>query len=590
MKKKIIQMTAVISAGIMLFTGCGNSGGSSDVTTTVQQEESTTTAQQEEATTTAPATEALTTTTTEATTKEEPATTTEEVTTEATTTVIEADSDDGVIRYPDINTQIEYYYDDNEAGSLTLYGHYPVIELLENQDVNFQKMKSRIADINEKIRSSFFINVKSLGKAIDEKLAGRAEDFEYSTYDVDSYIKRADSNVFSVEVVEKFDDNFGDESYTLYTGKNVDGKTGEYIYLDEILKEDKYADFAKEAVNSIVYQNYEIGDMLDNGLITWDQLTSAFENRLNDQGNIKDYQFTIDAKGINLYLEGHMIGIDYNNHIFARVEFSYCEDCINEKYLNAGDNYVMSLNEYVNEEDKRSYIYDFGDMGESKKLWIEYTPESYVDDEYTSASVEINYRGEIFKSDDLYWGMGINPYIFCIDGTQKLVIEVDDEYGYNTILFFDLSGDKLELVDKEDYSFVGEPTNSKNVNLSTNCDNISTYSAVSSFKATKEGFESNSDVLYWYSLSNIELTLKQDFEMYVVDEEGNDIETKTFKAGETFTIYRTNGNKDIVDVVSADGEICRMYVEEGYFEESVYGRKINGIILENVFEGCLFAG
>ena len=78
--------------------------------------------------------------------------------------------------------------------------------------------------------------------------------------------------------------------------------------------------------------------------------------------------------------------------------------------------------------------------------------------------------------------------------------------------------------------------------------------------------------------------------MYVVDEEGNDIETKTFKAGETFTIYRTNGNKDIVDVVSADGEICRMYVEEGYFEESVYGRKINGIILENVFEGCLFAG
>ena len=112
---------------------------------------------------------------------------------------------------------------------------------------------------------------------------------------------------------------------------------------------------------------------------------------------------------------------------------------------------------------------------------------------------------------------------------------------------------------------------------------MSTYSITRGYGVFESGELTPIEELYT-ALRGPELTLLTDMNMTLLSEDGSE-KTAAVPAGEKLTIYRTN-NKDLVDLISSDGEIYRVKLDRtnGFMGE------VNGIPLQEAFEGLFFAG
>ena len=81
------------------------------------------------------------------------------------------------------------------------------------------------------------------------------------------------------------------------------------------------------------------------------------------------------------------------------------------------------------------------------------------------------------------------------------------------------------------------------------------------------------------------ITLKQDLEVEARDSfDSNDTYTMPLKAGEEITFYATDDNT-YVDFKTRGGSFVRIYVD--YTE---YPQSVNGIDIDELFDGIMFAG
>ena len=120
--------------------------------------------------------------------------------------------------------------------------------------------------------------------------------------------------------------------------------------------------------------------------------------------------------------------------------------------------------------------------------------------------------------------------------------------------------------------------------LDTHMDLMSTYSATGRYKVGEDGMPVLLSDQYLID-SDLELTSLTDLPADTIDPATGAVtkQNAVLSKGTKCRLFRTNG-KDTVDVRTADGVIYRFIVTEEW------PQKVNGLRLDQAFEGTMFAG
>ena len=147
---------------------------------------------------------------------------------------------------------------------------------------------------------------------------------------------------------------------------------------------------------------------------------------------------------------------------------------------------------------------------------------------------------------------------------------------------------------REDYSssdsVIAVPTDPACFKMKVWRDFLSTNENIRSYKVGSDGCAEA--LTEWYDLKRpFDLTLKQDVELEVVLEGGSlKMGKHTFLAGEKFTIFRVKYVDDktrIGDAWTKDGATVEIQVD---LDKTVWKQTINGIDINDLFDGMQYAG
>ncbi len=393
-------------------------------------------------------------------------------------------------------------------------------------------------------------------------------DAQYENYSYE--VVRADERV--VSMWENSDGYWGGAhgGYASF-GKNFDPKTGEELTLSDVLTDTRYL---PQIISTRLAEEYPDMEFFTD-------VYKYVDDILKGNGELN---WVLTHTGIMFHFNVYEIGSYADGAFSVEIPFEYDPNMFNPYY-------TESCQEFFKKTD--SLYYDLNGDGSKDSANVYAYMEDWSYREYT---VRLN-DAEIVQET---WAYELAPYfLHTEDGRTYLYVELTSDNDYKSIDVFDLNGVqpvcicsignagfKSIVYDEQEYYYATQIYGSPEVfYLKSKTDMFSTLMGYRAFELGEEGIPV--PLTEWYMLDeNYEhiLTLKQDIKADIVDEAGNVIEEDVIlSAGVQLPFYRTD-NANYTDFLVGD-EIYRITVDS-----NEWIRTVDGVDIDEIFEGMLFAG
>ncbi|GEM_PF-4007535 len=397
-----------------------------------------------------------------------------------------------------------------------------------------------------------------------------SDDYAAYSFSQTAYIRRSDTVAFSVLYSSVSD--FPEEVPEIFYADTFDTATGRRLALADVVNDPSAI---PGVINEIMGQRNEDGFTLDASV----DYSGYFSNP-----DCHDYAWTLDYNGISLFFNDMAFSIEDAWACSAFIPFSAYPEFVKAEYMTAPEEYAVAFPPYIT-----CYFELAG-----KVTPVIVAAVDYDDDDY-------------YYPTDIYVGCGNDTFEEPLDLDGFLPVLIHNANGdflcierssYNDYAFFTVfnvtSGSLKNNADypyrqyvrySEDYSSadrmpIVDPSCCRLTNWT---EVLSTAYASKTFSFGNDGAPVSDDKLYFVN-SPWQMTLLQDLEVELTDENCADLGKLSMHAGDTFDYYATDG-ESIAVLKLSDGRLVKIKV----IKTEYYENFVNGIDISELFDGLLFA-
>lgn len=416
----------------------------------------------------------------------------------------------------------------------------------------------------------------------------------YSDYSRVS-ISRADSKLLSF-----FEDysNFMGGAHGMYgrSGYTYDINTGKKLSITDVVKltEDDLVPVLKE---KLLAQNDED---------EYDDLDEKLKNYKLDSETVFDeetqeltcgYNWYLDYDGMHFYFGPYEIASYAVGAVDVVIAYDELPGTMNDKYLpDKKSGYIVNSDitmvgkEWDDESNTElHFVYDAEESEDSYDYGYDCTAltlkkgdkSATAEDEFFTYNYDKNYLKQ-YK-------------VVTADGREYIYVCALTFNDYTDVMVFDINDDDIKLAgvftchlvyDTTDSKHSGEfiPTDPENMYFAQVGDLFGTYTCYGRYIVGKDGMPESVDSVYKISWGSEEAKSLKSVKVTMLDEEYNEQGEETVDAGEHFLPIRTD-NSSFVDCRLDDGRLVRLK-----FTQTDYPSQIDGVNVEDLFEGLVYAG
>ena len=473
-------------------------------------------------------------------------------------------------------------YDDNgDTYDCRVRCSYVLLELQDEDAALYPELDAALKALNDEIETGVTEEYENY-KGWSEEAKANGEETYFPYYiDREMLIRRADTSVLSLSIPLS---NFSGGAHGWYGDfpRSFDVKTGKEIKFTDIVKDiDKMYDYVTER---LMEKYSEEWDMFIQFQIEGQDPYELYKNGTAEQG------FYFDNEGITVifnpydlaaYAAGaQQIYIPYKGNEDLFVDGKYFEEHMDEYAIgvNIGEPYCSDI---------------FGDGTEdsfSVYLWA--NPEDYDHVE----SVYFNVNGADYTIESDFYAFSQYAYLIRNKEGKVFCYLMTSEFNdYRIVYVYEITKDGVKFVDTtaagvwapsregdEWWAWGGIMTDPNNFYADYRTDILGTTHIHTLCSVGPDGMpKAYSDVFEFGN--KFELTLKQTLVADTVSEDGEKTGSMTLNPGDVVKAYRTDDDK-YVDLLTKDGVIIRINVT------NVYPYEVNGIQMDELFDGIIYAG
>ena len=388
---------------------------------------------------------------------------------------------------------------------------------------------------------------------------------EINGYRVDDYssidLTRADTNVLSL-----FIDSVVFDEGELISGINIDSNTGKELKISDVLENGN--ELYKKLVNDSVFlEEYDDIDDFSERLKTVLTNPNAFDEGANNDYNTA---WTLGNSGLQIYMM--VKNDDIDNMVIIPLEYAVYSEYFKKDILKLPSDYAFEI---LLDKETTANI-----GGKVKTIDI----NENIDEYGMSTEIEVKIDGEVRKyQDGVSYGIS-KAYILQKGNNAYLYLELQYDNDYKNISIIDLNnkGDMVEI--QEDFA----NTSPLDPNEFYLVDRIFTVSSLGVDRKYTLGEDGKPRAIesYYNITTPITLSSKIDLKGKTLDVlNGKEIGDIELPVGILLTPVGTD-NETFTDFKLSDGTIVRIPMEIS----SEYGCMVEGRIVEDVFDGTIFAG
>lgn len=447
---------------------------------------------------------------------------------------------------------------------------YPVISLEEPCAQMYPELNQALNSLSEERKNVFLTEYKDLIFTAKEDAKGNSEYFDGYTSEEKVLVRRADTKTVSL-LFQGYSYTGGAHGNSYFSSMAYDSKSGQPLELTDVLKDtSNLPSLVKEALYSNYGTDEFYGDL---------DLTTYFT------GTETPITWTLDYSGITFYFNPYEIGPYSSGSFFATLTYGQYPELFKEEYLELPKSYGISI-----PSNMVQYI-DLDGDGTVEQLSV-YSEGS---DYYSCEKVGIRINEAVVKDTLDAYSME-SVLLHTADNKNYLYVESTGDNDYKKISVFDLTGAKAVAVDftsdgfftphsYEDFNPLKQiPTNPEEFILETRTEYFSTVSGYKTYSVGSNGMPKSNDTFYTLH-TGLTFTLRKPLKVTVIDEKTCEaLETKTLEPGTKLDYYRTD-NETYGDFRLQDDTVVRVSLDS-----TQWPRTIDGVNLEDIFEGLLFAG
>ncbi|MBQ4527571.1 MAG: DUF3298 domain-containing protein [Clostridia bacterium] len=451
---------------------------------------------------------------------------------------------------------------------------YPVVNLDYRDENKYPELFKALEAFNESEKERQLGFMAEYRDYANETYEYQGESINAVKSIVKPYIRRADSLVTSILCTE-YSYLGGYHGDFCYYGNNYNTKTGEIISLSEVVND--YEKFAQAVFEKLSL--YWEGIEPDNA--------QSIEKILREEEAIT---WTLDYNGITVYFLPYSIASFVVGAPQVTVSYDEYPDIIQEKYKTTPDSYGVQL---VKND---SFYYDVTNDGKVDEI-VFLAQEIGEGRDIGSVSISIN--GETYEEESWFYNLNAT-FIHSKDGNNYIYIEYFREGEYIQTVCYDISNGikKTGEVDGSictSYSqYVDNAvttavlTNPESFYLGKYTHILSSVNGYKEYRTGDNGVPVTDDKWFRFDEKHVRtLTVLKDFDADVYDENKDKITGKrTLHKGDKVVYVGTDGDKYGL-LKCPDGTVCRV---EYAFDDETYYITVNGINIDEIFDGVIYGG
>lgn len=500
---------------------------------------------------------------------------------------------------PEICVWKKSWYETADDGTLLVKGSIGVPILTTDSADHFPELANALVQDAEDQRDAF-------SKSIVDYIAQAKSDYAdspdrfgddgmYYSSEATVLMQRADNAVVSYF---SSGSDFSGGAHGMYglTGYSYDTQTGEKLMLTDVLTDTSGLNDILNDLLTVAYPDVQFDD-LDEALASYDvAVDDVTPDADNDSGYHYPYDWALSANGIEFYFGPYALASYAEGAQQVTLSYSEYADIVNPDYVPDGSaSYMVSF-----ENSLGGYDIDGDESADEIDICFGYT-----DDYSTIENIYLMAGDNSSDSFDYFANPGdadvTGYYVVTSDGKKLVYLVANTESDYQTLYGFDLtSGSPVKLDEQEykrsvfDYDADGGYCEMLLVDpdrmpLCSEFDLLASFTGLRYYHVGSDGMPASDDTYYYVVLdaSQGELVAKTDLECQIVSSDDSATlsgESGVIKKGETFRIYRTDG-ESALDVWMPDGNLGRLTITK-----VGYPCEINGMVDTDCVEETMYAG
>lgn len=445
---------------------------------------------------------------------------------------------------------------------------YATISLNAQDAKDYKELSKALKDFNKENAESLEEEYQSSISEAREELSNSSDYFSEYYIEEDIVVRRADTNVLSF-VSHGSMYQGGAHGFYYCSGINYDVKTGERLILSDV-----------------VTDRSRLPELIEEQLDIFWKDTSLYEDLdIKEMFDVSDYEpsWVLDYNGLTIFFNPYEIAPFASGMQVVTLTYNEYPELIKEQYREHPEAYCVEL---YNGSD---FFYDLDGDGKLDKLHVMAYKDEY--DNYDQQSIGINNQ---WFEDDID-GLSVEPvFVHNTDGKNYLYIENGFVNDYGQLSIYNLNHARAEKQDMVycGWHYVEEDgewgelvfNNPESFILDTLTEVLSTATGYKNYYVNQNGMPAARQDWYDFGYYH-ELTLKKPLDVVIVDEAtGKQRGSETLKEGTKVKYFRTDNSK-YADLLLEDGRVARVDIERN--EGMCY---IDGVYIEEIFEGIVFAG
>ena len=468
-----------------------------------------------------------------------------------------------------------YFFEYNEdTYDTVIRATYPVVYVYHGDENKFPTLTKAFEDKNKSEREYQVAFIEENREYAMESYRGNEAYFYSFESLLTPYVRRADTMVTSI-LYSGYTYYGGVHGDSYLYGETFDTKTGKKLSLSDVVQDkEKLSDAVVEQLD-IHWSDVDLNESADIRAIIEDESAVSW---------------TMDYSGITIYFMPYSIGSYSTGIQTVTVSFAEYPDVVKDAYKKTPEAYGVELT------NDTPFYYDVTGDGKVDEIIF----SSFESEEGNDGQLSIYVNGLAYDEDNYFFGDAQATFIKNKDGKIYIYVELLRENDYRQTCVYDLSygvkkigeidgGLKRTYHEGEDNIITQDAlTDPKHFYLTQTTQMLSTVSGSKEYEVSANGLPQTN--ARWFTFEEEYMptfTLLVDFEVEVYDEKEDKVTgTKNLITGEKVLYFGTDNEKYGL-LQCEDGSICR--VEYG-FDEDLFQITVNGQILEEVFDGIIFAG
>lgn len=459
---------------------------------------------------------------------------------------------------------------DYELNVLLANAQYPEVHLNSCCAQAYPDLEKALSDFNAANSAKILNEYEQLSE--DALLEAKDNVDSFDTYRIleEVHVRRADSNVLSLLYSDSY---YGGGAHGSYykTGITFDTQTGKELSLTDVVTD---INAISENIKTQLYSKHSA-----------DEFYADFDFTSYFNESYENISWVLDYHGITFFFNPYEIGPYSTGIVTVTLSNSEYPDAVKQKYQNIPEDYTVELT--LSDD----FYYDVDGNGFGDDICITAHVSEY--DMYEKYIISIN-NNQSEISDYVY---GVESVLVHASDKNYLYIEITRENDWRELIVYDISSGQArnkktiaagwasEMVDTEENLVLEQVmTDPNSFDLETRTDVLSTVTGSKNYRISDTGLPETDDVYYTLSTEYV-FTLLQPLEVSIVNDTTGDTAGKMMLQEGLDVIYLRTDNETFADLELVNGTIVRVEVKYGAWPTT-----INGIDINEIFEGLMFAG